>query len=352
MDDRYYLEDRNNPKKKFIEAHSQATAMLRVPGFLKTHQTQGADLFSPKHEVCVIFNSGIAYTTGEISLKLNLSIWDIEQYRDAKEWARGYMPKKSPSKKKNQSAEVLTPNETQPLDETLTENMKAALITHHVPREQPTFIYVQRKNIEKHSRTDRTCFYDSYPVAEIDKFLRRMDINTCDFWMTAAEYTWGFYKLKEKTIFRTRENGERYEEIRRQLPKREKWAEAIQLNFLHLNFRKSELGYIPTIEQAVELIYARCNELNLPKPTIVDTGDNGEMLELRWPWLNAMKNCGERDDERIKYPRFNSKFDEMQRELFRLFWYFGKENKRDINALCGRNAEHEDRQYKKNSRKV
>ena len=323
LDDRYYLEDRNTPKQKFIEAHSQATAMLRVPGFLKTYQTQGADLFSPKQEVRVIFSSGITYSTGEIVAKLYLSIWDIEQYRDAKEWARGYMPKKSPSKKKNQPDEVLTSAEPQTLDETLIESMRAALITHHVPREQATFVYVQRKNIEKHSRTDRTCFYDSYPVAELDKFLRRMDINTCDFWMTAAEYTWGFYKLKETTIHRTRENGEHYEEIRRQIPKREKWAEAIQLNFLHLNFRKSELGYIPTIEQAVALIYARCSELNLPKPTIVDTGDNGETLELHWPWLNAMKNCGERDDERIKYPRFNSKFDEMQRELFRLFWYFG-----------------------------
>ena len=87
LDDRYYFEGRNNPKKKFIESHSQATAMLRVPGFLKTYQTQGADLFSPKHEVRVIFNSGIAYATGEIALELNLSIWDIEQYRDAKELA-------------------------------------------------------------------------------------------------------------------------------------------------------------------------------------------------------------------------------------------------------------------------
>ena len=328
LDNRFYFNDGHSPKEKFVEAHSHETAMLRVPGFLKTYQTQGADLFSPKQEVRVIFNSGIAYTTGEIALKLYLSTWEIEQYRDAKEWARGYMPKKSPSKKKDQPAEALPSAAIQPLDETLTESMKAALITHHVPREQATFIYVQRKNIEKHSRTDRTCFYDSYSVAELERFLRRTDINICDFWMTAAEYKWGFRKLKEKTIHRTRENGERYEEVRRQLPKREKWIEAIQLNFLHLNFRKSELGYIPTIEQAIELIYARCSELNLPKPVIVDTGDNCETLELRWPWLNAMENCGERNDLRIKYPRFNSKFDEMQRELFRLFWYFGADEKK------------------------
>ena len=126
--------------------------------------------------------------------------------------------------------------------------MRAALITHHAPRGQDTFIYVQRKNIEKRSRTDRQYFYDSYSVSELERFLRRTDINDCDFWATAAEYTWGFRKIKEKKILRTKENGERYEEIRRQLPKREKWIEAIQLNFLHLNFSKSELGYIPTIE--------------------------------------------------------------------------------------------------------
>ena len=227
LDDRYYLDDRNSLKNRFIEAHSDATAMLRVPGFLNS-QTKGADLFNPKQEVQIIFNSGITYITSEIAVKLHLSVWEIEQYRDAKEWARGYLPKKSPSKKKNQTAETEISAEPQPVDETLTEIMRAALITHHAPREQDTFIYVQRKNIEKHSRTDRTCFYDSYSVAELERFLRRTDINICDFWMTAAEYTWGFRKIKEKKILRTKENGERYEEIRRQLPKREKWIEAIQ----------------------------------------------------------------------------------------------------------------------------
>ena len=197
-----------------------------------------------------------------------------------------------------------------------------ALKAHHDVREGETFIYVKRKNLNKHKRTDRTYYYDSYSTEELEKFLRRSDIDRCDFWATAAEYKWGFSKLKEKTIYRTRENGERYEEIRRQLPKREKWIEAIQLNFLHLDFKKSELGYIPTIEQIRELIYARCFEYNVPKPVIVDNGD-GETYELRWIWRNVMKNCGERDDLRIKYPRFNPKYDAMQEALFRLFWDFG-----------------------------
>lgn len=180
LDDRFYLNDGRSPKEKFVEAYGYATAMLRVPGFLNS-QTKGADLFNSKQEVRIIFNSGITYLTSEVAIKLHLSLWEIEQYRDAKEWARGYLPKKASSKKKNQTSELSNSSEPQPLDETLTESMKAALITHHVPREQDTFIYVQRKNIEKHSRTDRTCFYDSYSVAELERFLRQTDINICDF---------------------------------------------------------------------------------------------------------------------------------------------------------------------------
>ena len=331
LDDRYYLDDGNSPKNKFIEAHSYATAMLRVPGFLNS-QTKGADLFNPKQEVQVIFNSGITYITSEVARKIHLSVWEIEQYRDAKEWARGYLHKKISSpvscvriifarKFHKEGGEEMINNFN-------TEIIETALQKHHKPREQNTFIYVKRKNIEKRSRTDRQCFYDSYAVSELERFLRRTNINDCDFWATAAEYTWGFRKIKEKKILRTKENGERYEEIRRQLPKREKWIEAIQLNFLHLNFRKSELGYIPTIEQVKELIYARCEELNLPKPAIIDTGDNGETLELRWTWQNAMKNCGERDDMSIKFPKFNGQFDAIQSELFSLFWDFGVDDKK------------------------
>lgn len=76
--------------------------------------------------------------------------------------------------------------------------MEASLRTHHQSREGETFIYVQRKNIEKKARTDRQFYYDSYSVANIAKFVRRSDIGICDFWATAAEYKWGFYKLKEK----------------------------------------------------------------------------------------------------------------------------------------------------------
>ena len=89
LDDRCYLEDRNNPKKKFIEAHSHATAILRVPGFLNS-QANG-------FETRIIFNSGIKYSTGEVAIKLDLSRDEIEQYRGTKELARGYSHKKNSS---------------------------------------------------------------------------------------------------------------------------------------------------------------------------------------------------------------------------------------------------------------
>jgi len=251
--------------------------------------------------------------------------WKILDYRRAKESAGGYLTKKSPSRKKKKIAEEsLPPIERQPLDEKALRGMYEALRTHHNPREQDTFIYVARKNIEKKARTDRQFYYDGYSVSHLDWFLRRSDISTCDFFATAAEYTFDLKKIKVTKVTRTNKGGSQREEIRRTIStRREKWVEAIQLNFLQLNFRKSELGYIPTIDEAKNLIYARCEELKLPKPVIVDTGDNGETLELRWLWQNFMKNCGERDDFRIKYPKFNRDFDAMQDKLFCLFWDFG-----------------------------
>lgn len=314
LDGGFYLDDENSPKRKYIGAHTNATAMLRVPGFLN-NRTVELNLFTYYEETQLIYSSGQRYSASEIAVRLYLSKREIEQYRSVKERCRGYMPKKK-RKPAERTAESLLLN-----DEVIM-SMRKALKAHHDVCDGETFIYVQRKNPDKHSPKDRTYFYDSYSTEELEKFLRRSDINSCDFWATAAEYKWGFRKLKEKTIYRTRENGERYEEVRRQLPKREKWIEAIQLNFLHLDFKKSELGYIPTIEQIRELIYARCLEYNVPKPIIVDNGD-GETYELRWIWRNVMKNCGERDDIRIKYPRFNPKYDAMQGAFFRLFWDFG-----------------------------
>jgi len=274
-------------------------------------------------------NYNIETKRGEIEAKTASPKWKILDYRSAKESAGGYLTEKSPIRKKKKIAEETLPLiERQPLDEEALNRMYEELRTHHNPREQETFVYVRRENIEKKARTDRQYYYDGYAVSRLGYLLRRSDISTCDFWATAAEYTFDLKKIKETKVKRTRKNGETYEETRRTIStRREKWVEAIQLNFLQLNFRKSELGRIPTVEESKNLIYARCEEFNLPKPVIVDNGDNGETLELRWLWRNYMKNCGERDDFRIKYPKFNKDFDAMQEKLFRLFWDFGADER-------------------------
>ncbi len=164
-------------------------------------------------------------------------------------------------------------------------------------------------------------------MSDLERFVGRLGITTCDFWASAGEYHWGFKKVQERTVIRTKDD-KQYTEIRRQMPDREKWVDAIQLNFLVLDFTKSELDHIPTLEEAQELIYRRCQECNLPKPSIIDTWDNCEVLELRWPWSNVLENCGERENFNIRYPRFNILFDAMQERLFELFWDLGAEEKK------------------------
>ena len=244
---------------------------------------------------------------------------DILDYRRKK--PGGYQLKRSTPKKGE------APYVPVPFDETLATAMLNALRTHHVQRDSETFMYVQRKNVNKHDRKDRCFFYDSYSVSDLERFVGRPGITTYDFWASAGEYHWGFKKVQEKTVIRTKDD-KQYTEIRRQMPDREKWVDAIQLNFLVLDFTKSELDHIPTLEEAQELIYRRCQECNLPKPSIIDTGDNGEVLELRWPWSNVLENCGERENFNIRYPRFNILFDAMQERLFELFWDLGAEEKK------------------------
>ncbi len=312
-----YCEDYQDCKErdKFIDRHKSEYAMLRVPGFLNTSTGQ---------DTRVIFCSGLRYDVLEMAMKLELSKHEAERYRMVKSSTFGYQLKRTKPKKSE------APYVPVPFDETLATAMLNALGTHHSPRAADTFMYVQRKNVNKHDRKDRCFFYDSYSVSDLESFVRRKGITAYDFWASAGEYHWNFWKVKETTVIRTKDD-KKYTEIRRQMPDREKWVDAIQLNFLVLDFTKSELDHIPTLEEAQVLIYKRCQECNLPKPSIIDTGDNGEVLELRWPWSNILENCGEREDfnlSYIKFPKFNILFDAMQERLFELFWDLGAEEKK------------------------
>ena len=93
LDSGYYFDDENSPKRKYIEAHTNATAMLRVPGFLN-NRTVELNLFTYNEETCLIFSTGQRYGASEVAVRLYLSKWKIEQYRSAKEGCRGYSHKK------------------------------------------------------------------------------------------------------------------------------------------------------------------------------------------------------------------------------------------------------------------
>lgn len=93
IDEKFYLEDNNSPKKKFVDAHCNVTAMLRVPGFLNS-QTSGVDLFNSKFETQIIFSSEHHYVVGEIVFKMDLPKYSILEYRNLKEEVGGYLTKK------------------------------------------------------------------------------------------------------------------------------------------------------------------------------------------------------------------------------------------------------------------
>lgn len=94
LDGGYYLDDEHSPKRKFIEAHTNATAMLRVPGFLN-NRTVELNLFTYNEETRLIYSSVHKYGASEMAVRLYLSKWEIEQYRNTKKRCGGYLHKKS-----------------------------------------------------------------------------------------------------------------------------------------------------------------------------------------------------------------------------------------------------------------
>lgn len=93
LDGGYYLDDEHSPKRKFIEAHTNATAMLRVPGFLN-NRTVELNLFTYNEETRLIYSSVHKYGASEMAVRLYLSKWEIEQYRNTKKRCGGYLHKK------------------------------------------------------------------------------------------------------------------------------------------------------------------------------------------------------------------------------------------------------------------
>ena len=312
--------------KKYVEAHKNATVMLRVPGFLNS-ETPGVDLFHPKQEVRIIFSSERRYSVGEIARELRLRKSEIERYREIKAYCGGY--KQKLAKKSKQAGENFSEvTAFQPAQEDLITAVLANLQKLYEAGQDETHIYYQWKNPNKHERTDRSMYYASCLTGNIDALAERLARAECDYWTSAAEYK---IPLRPKNKTREREvDGKTRVERVLKVPKNEKWVEVIRLNFLLIDFRKSELGYMPTPEQARELIYARCRKIGIPYPEIIDVGDEFTTFELRWYWQDKICN-DERESFEKRYPGFNAKFKGMQEKLFCLFWDLGASEKK-LNA--------------------
>lgn len=307
--------------ENYVEAHKDATVMLRVPGFLN-NETMGVDLFHPKQEVRVVFSSERRFSVGEFARELHLNKSEVLRYREIKADCGGYRRKIS---KRSTHEEENSSTAPQPTQEDLVRIICADLQKIYAAGQEKTHIYFQWKNLDKHERTDRAMYYGSCLTENFEVLATRLARAECDYWTSAAEYKIPLrprYKTCKREI-----NGEKREEKSLKVPKNEKWVEIIRLNFLLLDFRKSELEYMPTPEQGKELVYARCRELGLSKPEIIDTCEEYTCLELRWYWQDKICN-EERESWQTRYPGFSSKFKSMQEKLFRLFWDLGANEKK------------------------
>lgn len=96
----------------------------------------------------------------------------------------------------------------------------------------------------------------------------------------------------------------------------EKWVSSIRCNFLSLVWERSELNYVPVPEDAISLIYTRCNERGIPRPTfIMHTGDG---LFLAWAYDDAITKL-----EPPNSFHFNHEWSDVERFLFSQFWDLG-----------------------------
>ena len=96
----------------------------------------------------------------------------------------------------------------------------------------------------------------------------------------------------------------------------EKWVSSVRCNFLSLVWERSELDYVPASEEAIGLIYTRCNERGIPRPTfIMHTGDG---VFLTWAYEEAIPKLGPSDSF-----HFNDEWSDVEKFLFSQFWDLG-----------------------------
>lgn len=293
----------------YMKSHSDATAILPEPGFENSDTGQ---------EVRVIYTTGATYTLAEIAASVFRSTEGIREYRKLQEKCGEYKPvakKKKSSKTKGETqAETCRP-------EDILAGVKSHVLKYHQPHRSGTHVYITEKNPDKHKSTDRSVFHSSCRTSELESHAITMHTDR-DYWMSACEYS---IKLYENSKPVTRRDGEKIRTgTRNATTAKKKWAELVQMNFLVIDPRKSEISPKPTLERLIELVLERCSQRKLPKPEIVN---DGEKLEVKWLWHDVMKRTNAPSKDEFDN-EFNPEYDGMQKKLCGLFWDLGVDERK------------------------
>ena len=108
----------------------------------------------------------------------------------------------------------------------------------------------------------------------------------------------------------------------------EKWVRSIRCNFLSLVWERSELDLVssPTPEMATALIHARCDEREIPRPTLILSTEDG--VFLAWAYEAEVPKL-----EPLESFRFNDEWSDVEKFLFSQFWDLGA-NPRQLHAAA------------------
>ena len=265
-----------------------ATAMLYVSGFAHSNYVD----FDLCDKTTTIYSDNEIYDLPRtFASKLPLNFSEITEYRKVKENCEKLTRRlrSSGTRTNSQSVESTVEPELAERATTWIETVADALRDEYCTGEQ--YRYYQYRDTAKPKK-----FYKWLAINQNKGVLPRFNEES-DSWLSAATYY---------SRFRRKGN-----------------IAAINCNFLIIKWEKSALEFTPTPEQGKELVLSRCRELGLPEPYITATPDG---LEVKWYWNDRMtKILYEHDFFNAK---FNEDWDEIQRSLYRKFWYLGADPKK------------------------
>ena len=274
-----------------VKIAQDATAMIYAPDFVNS-EAVGFDLSDTTHTV---YYEEAYPSPYDLVFSLPLSVSEIEKYRNA----RAKIIKSAP---KEETLRIET--EEAARKKLLSASIVAAFKIMGMEGDCYRFRQYKADDDEKDKAGDspkRKKYYDWLKVNSHDNRYRlRADR---DNWISAALFG---YMINSYTGLDT-------------LRKEERYAVSIDCNFVNLKWAKSELDYIPTLEQGKELVLSECRKHGLPEPRITYTVDG---LEVKWYWQDRMTK------ENPDGNWFNHDWDRMQEELYRIFWYLGVEDSR------------------------